>query len=88
MAADGMGGRTNTPVLVLSEPCRLTPRTGREEGVDDVDAIGDFILTYRFDLSIAPLDRVTIGSETYEVLHVYDVHSWQMAGRAEVRLFE
>lgn len=68
--------------------CRVDPYTNKSDsrGVVGVqEASRNYrLLTVEWNADIQPADRVTFGSETYEVLELFDDHSLRAVRRANV----
>jgi SPP1 family predicted phage head-tail adaptor len=78
---NGLGGRTNTfTTLASGVACRMTPMSGDESlfaGASRHQALWRLDLPYNTD--IRATDRVTIGSATYDVVHVSITRSWNLS---------
>lgn len=76
------GAQKITATAVLSgEPCRLQSLTATEIIGDRTTTIEKLVLFLRRSASISPDDRVTVGSDIYEVKAVRDgggaQHHWE-----------
>jgi len=82
-AGQGASGRqkTTATAVLSGEPCRLQSLTASEVIGDRTTTIEKLVLFLRRSASITPDDRVTVGSDVYEVKAVRDgggaMHHWE-----------
>lgn len=86
--SDGGGGGTTTWSASGTVACRIAPiiSTGQGEGVEggQLAADAEYIVTLPFDAGVDVEDRLSIGSEIYNVTSVRD-RSWNTSTRVEVK---
>jgi len=86
LAADGMGGHTETWATVATVACRLNTSGTRPNETATADQIRnntDFIITVPNGTDVRNADRITIGSRTFEVVKPR-VLTWKTALRVQV----
>lgn len=90
--SDGAGGRTPTWAAVTggTVSCRIDP-LGSSAAADAVIASQEAItthyqLTVPHDAPIAQNNQVEINSDVYEVVSLYEDHSWRVSRRAIVSI--
>jgi hypothetical protein len=82
-SSDGMGGTEETETLLATVPCDYARKSGIErfEG-EQVQGIGDWILTFEVGTDLQDNDRVEIDDRSFEISAVYDF-VWSTAVQAE-----
>lgn len=88
---DGQGGVTETWASTINVPCKLAPAgyVDRTASLGERYTVTDsWILTVRYDTTIAAGYRVVLGGDTYEVLGVQDDRSERLCRRASLRRVE
>jgi SPP1 family predicted phage head-tail adaptor len=86
-ASDGQGGVTRTWANTYTNvPCRLAPKSShtQTEG-GQYQAVTGWVLTVRYDQTIAAGDRVVKSGDTFEVLSVEDDRTDRVLRRAFLR---
>ncbi len=82
---DGAGGRTTTPQLVASVPCRIAPAgvEGRAntETADRVVNVQRWQLTFPAGTNVKPDDTVTVGARTFTAVAVAADRSFAVSCR-------
>jgi head-tail adaptor len=82
-SSDGYGGTTETETLLGTIPCDYARKSGIErfEG-EQVQGLGDWILTFEVGTDIQVNDRVVIDNRNFEIAAVY-AFVWATAVQAE-----
>ena len=86
LAADGMGGFTETWATVATVACRLGvagTRPNEATTSDQVRNVADFVFTLPNGTNVLNGDRIVLGSRTFDVVKAQD-HSWLTALRVQV----
>ena len=90
LVADSIGGRTESWAAAGTVACRLSPSGGpsatggsEQERAGQIAAIADWTVTLPAGTDVTEVDRLSIGSVTYEVSAIRSTRSDEISTRVE-----
>lgn len=88
--SDGQGGTETTWAPIGTVLSRISPATGRGQGVSPVDGgrqthEDEWVITFPDGTSVTERDRVSAAGVAYEITSVDTLRSWDLCVRARAK---